>query len=641
VQNVRDMAAPTREAFGPFAEQAGGDDVFRVRLARHFADFYEPFARLYGADPRFADGLDAVADAMAAAYAAREPRLRRLDYEREITPDWFQRQTQAGYIAYADRFAGTLEGVRARLPYVRELGLSYLHLMPLLRSRPGESDGGYAVADYRDVEPALGTMQDLRTLSAALHDEGMSLCVDLVINHTAREHEWAQRAIAGDPAFRDFYLTYPDRTEPDAFERTLPLVFPDFKPSNFTWSEELGRWVWTTFNAWQWDLDYANPAVFAAMLENLLHLANAGVDVLRLDAVPFMWKRLGTNCQNQPEVHELLQAYRAIVRTVAPAVAFKAEAIVSPHDLVGYLGLGRHAGRECDLAYHNSLMVLLWSTLATRRVELMTRTLRAMPVAPTGSTWITYVRCHDDIGWAITEDNAGAVGEDAHEHRKFLVRYYQGDFWESFARGAVFQPEFNGEGRTSGSAASLAGLEAALAAGDETAVDLAVRRILLLYAVAFSYGGIPLVYMGDEVGLLNDYGHRDDPERAADNRWLHRPWMDWEAAERRHVPGTIEARLFEGLRRMAEARRGCVALHGAGTVEAFGTGNPHVFAYRRDHLGTTFLALANFSEHEQPVAAVQQGLRIDDGRLISPARPPRRAGDHAILEPYGFVWLEY
>ena len=266
--------------------------------------------------------------------------------------------------------------MRERLPYIRELGLSYLHLMPLLRSRAGENDGGYAVADYRAVEPALGTTDDLRRLSAALHDEGMTLCIDLVINHTAREHDWAQRATAGDAAFRDFYLTYPDRTKPDAFERTLPLVFPDFKPSNFTWSEALGRWVWTTFNEWQWDLDYANPAVFAAMLENLLFLANAGVDVLRLDAVPFMWKRLGTNCQNQPEVHELLQAYRAIVRVVAPAMAFKAEAIVSPHDLVGYLGTGRHAGRECDLAYHNSLMVLLWSTLATRRVDLMTRTLR-------------------------------------------------------------------------------------------------------------------------------------------------------------------------------------------------------------------------------------------------------------------------
>jgi amylosucrase len=637
VQNVRDMAAPTREAFASFAELAGGDHVFQVRLARHFADFYEPLRRLYGEDAR----LEAVAGTMAEAYAAREERLRRLDYEREITPDWFQRQSQAGYIAYADRFAGTLAGVRERLPYIRELGLSYLHLMPLLRSRPGENDGGYAVADYRAVEPALGTMDDLRGLSAALHDEGMSLCIDLVINHTAREHDWAQRATAGDATFRDFYLTYPDRTKPDAFERTLPLVFPDFKPSNFTWSEELGRWVWTTFNEWQWDLDYANPAVFAAMLENLLFLANAGVDVLRLDAVPFMWKRLGTNCQNQPEVHELLQAYRAIVRVVAPAMAFKAEAIVSPHDLVGYLGMGRHAGRECDLAYHNSLMVLLWSTLATRRVDLMTSTLRAMPVAPTGSTWITYVRCHDDIGWAITEDNAAAAGEDAHEHRKFLVRYYQGHFWESFARGAVFQPEFNGEGRTSGTAASLAGLEAALAAGDEQAVDLAVRRILLLYGVAFSYGGIPLVYMGDEIGLLNDYGHRDDPERAADNRWLHRPWMDWEAAERRQEPGSVEARLFEGLRAMASARRSCVALHGAGSVEPLRTGNPHVFGYRRDHLGRTFLALANFSEHEQPVAAVQHGLRIDDGLLVSRGRPPRRAGDQAILEPYGFLWLDY
>ena len=247
--------------------------------------------------------------------------------------------------------------------------------MPVLRARPEPNDGGYAVADYGAIEPALGTMDDLRALAAELRAHGMALCVDVVLNHTAQEHAWARAALAGDPAKLAFYRTFPDRTEPDAYERTLPEVFPDIAPGSFTWVPGLGRWVWTTFNTYQWDLDYTNPAVFRAMAEVVLELADAGVDVLRLDAVPFLWKRIGTDCQNQPEVHELLQALRAVARIAAPAVGFKAEAIVAPRQLVTYLGTGRHQAKECDLAYNNVLMALLWSALASGRVALMTHVL--------------------------------------------------------------------------------------------------------------------------------------------------------------------------------------------------------------------------------------------------------------------------
>ena len=454
--------------------------------------------------PRFPEAWDALLDAIAASAAARDPELRTLDHEREITPDWLHREQAVGYVAYVDRFAGTLQGVRERVGYLRELGVTYLHLMPLLRTRPEPNDGGYAVTDYGAVEPALGTMRDLRELASDLRAEGMALCVDVVLNHTAREHPWAVAARAGDPRRLAFYRTFADRTEPDAYERTLPEVFPDTAPGSFTWDEELGRWVWTTFNAYQWDLDHANPEVFVAMAQAMLGLASAGVDVLRLDAVPFLWKRLGTNCQNQPEVHDLLQAYRAVLRIAAPAVAFKAEAIVAPRDLVGYLGVGRHLGMECDLAYHNVLMVLLWSSLATRRVALLARTIAAMPPVPPGAGWLTYVRCHDDIGWAITDEDARSVGEDAHLHRRFLTEFYAGDFPGSFARGARFQPQPDGEARISGSAASLAGLERALQDGDALDEELAIRRLLVLYAVAFAFGGLPLVYMGDELALRND-----------------------------------------------------------------------------------------------------------------------------------------
>jgi amylosucrase len=338
----------------------------------------------------------------------------------------------------------------------------------------------------------------------------------------------------------------------------------------------------------------------------MLGLATAGVDVLRLDAVPFLWKRMGTSSQNQPEVHELLAAFRAVLRIAAPAVAFKAEAIVSPRELVAYLGVGRHEGEECDLAYHNALMVLMWSSLASQRVALLTRTLQSMPPTPPNAGWATYVRCHDDIGWAITDEDAHAVGEDAALHRRFLSDFYAGDFPGSFARGERFQAQDDGEARISGTTASLAGV-----AADP---DLGVRRVLLLYAVAFAFGGLPLIYMGDELALANDDSYHDDPDRAADNRWMHRPPMDWDAAARRHDAATVEGRLWAGLRELVALRARTRAAHAYGAREPFWTGNDHVFGLRREHAGATLTLLANFS----PV--------------------PQSAGDVA-LEPYGYAWL--
>jgi amylosucrase len=618
MQNVHAMRPEVRADFDAALGVVDGDAAFHLRFERFFTELRDPLFALYGGDPRFGPAWDALLRAIAATAAARAPELRLLDHEREITPDWLQREQAVGYVTYVDRFAGTLAGVRERLPYLRELGVTYLHLMPLLRARPAPNDGGYAVVDYGAVEPALGTMDDLRALAAELRRRGMALCIDVVLNHTAAEHPWTARP--------GVHLTFPDRTEPDAYERTLPEVFPDTAPGNFTLVD--GRWVWTTFNAFQWDLDYRNPEVFAAMTQAMLALANVGVDVLRLDAAPFLWKRLGTNCQNQPEVHELLQAFRAALRIAAPAVAFKAEAIVAPRDLVPYLGLGKHEGKECDLAYHNVLMVLLWSALASGRATLLTSALRAMPQVPPGAGWVTYVRCHDDIGWAITEEDAARVGEDAHLHRKFLSDFYAGEFPGTFARGARFQFEpQSGEARTSGSTASLAGLESA---SDAVAVDLAIRRILLLYAIAFAHGGLPLIYMGDELGLLNDPAGRQH----ADNRWMHRPFMDWAAAERRHDPATVEGRLWAGLRRLIAARRATRAIHVQGRSEARFTDNDHVFSLAREQAGERLLVVANFTAVPQPVT-----LDADESAAEVDGRPLQRDGASVVLAPYQHLWV--
>ena len=630
VQNLHAMREAVRADYEHALRVVSGDDAFAVRFERFFTELRDPLVALYGKDPRFAAAWERLLLAITACAAARSRELRMLDHEREVTPDWLQREQAIGYVTYVDRFAGTLNGVRKRLPYLRELGITYLHLMPLLAARPAPNDGGYAVIDYGAVDPKLGTMDDLRALASELRAAGMALCIDIVLNHVAAEHPWAR-----DGAM---LLTFPDRSQPDAFERTLPDVFPQTAPGSFTWSDEHRRWVWTTFNPYQWDLDYTNPDVFVAMAHAMLGLAEVGVDVLRLDAAPFLWKRLGTNCQNQPEVHELLQAFRACMRIAAPAVAFKAEAIVAPRDLVAYLGTGKHEGKECDLAYHNVLMVLLWSALASGRVELLTSTLLAMPPVPPGAGWVTYVRCHDDIGWAITPEDAARAGEDAYLHRRFLADWYSGEFPGSFARGARFQPDpHTGEARTSGTCASLAGLESA---SDPVALELAVRRVLLLHAIAFAHGGLPLIYMGDELGLLNDWSFLGEEDKADDNRWMHRPRMDWERASRRSDPSTVEGRLFAGFQRLVAARRATRAIHVQGVVEPIWTGNDHVFGLCRAQAGERLLVLGNFTADPQRVAlSALRGFVVDASAGEVDGRAVERDGDFVVLAPYQHLWL--
>ena len=433
--------------------------TFALRLDRYWPDLEAAVTEVHP-DPEVAGALlTRLVRAAAAAYAERPADLHQLDQRRLLTPDWLQQPGMFGYACYADRFAGDLKGVAKHLDHLEDLGVTYLHLMPLLQPREGDNDGGYAVQDYRAVRPDLGTTDDLRDLATTLRGQGISLVIDLVLNHVAREHDWAVRARAGEPAYRDYFHVFPDRDLPDPYERTLPEVFPDFAPGSFTWDDELEGWVWTTFNEWQWDLNWANPAVLAEFAEIILWLANLGVEVFRLDAIAFLWKRMGTTCQNQPEVHAITQALHALTRIAAPAVAFKAEAIVGPRDLVQYLGTGRHAGRVSDLAYHNSLMVQTWSMLATGNTILARHALGALPATPGTGTWITYARCHDDIGWAIDDSDAHAAGVTGPGHRHFLSDWYAGTFPGSWAEGLVFQanPE-TGDQRISGTAASLAGL---------------------------------------------------------------------------------------------------------------------------------------------------------------------------------------
>jgi len=609
--------------------------VFTRRLEANFASLFRLLLQLYGQQYDFFYHLEDILATALRMWLARPPDLKALDAAREANPHWFQSQHMLGGVCYVDLFAGDLPGMKARVPYFKELGLTYLHLMPPFRTPLGNSDGGYAVSSYREVNPALGTIDQLAGLAGELRRSGISLVLDFVFNHTSDEHEWALRALAGEEEFQDYYRMYPDRQMPDAYEAHLREIFPDEHPGAFSYRPGIRKWVWTTFHTFQWDLNYANPVVFNRMAEEMLYLANAGVEVLRLDAVAFIWKELGTNCENLLEAHLLIQAYNAPLRIAAPALLFKSEAIVHPDEVVKYI-----RPVECQLSYNPLVMALLWNSLATREVNLLREALRDRFKIPSGCAWVNYVRSHDDIGWTFSDEDAARLGINAYDHRRFLNAFYTGRFEGSFARGLPFQenPE-TGDARISGTCASLAGLEKALREETLAEVELAVRRILLLHCIILTIGGIPLIYLGDEIGALNDYTYREDPVKSSDTRWVHRPYADRERIARRNMEESIEGRIYLPLRRLIELRK----RHGVfatGEMADIDTGNEHVLGYVRVHDGERVLVLVNFTEHEQAVAGNRLRLyglsyaftELVSGAAISP-------NQDLVLEAYRFVWL--
>lgn len=632
----RAIAADVLAEFSPEARE-----IFDLRLQRWWPDIREGLTALYSSADAQELGTRLVYLA-ACAYRDRDPELRRLDLERQLTPDWLQRPEMVGYAAYTERFAGTLAGVAQQLPYLKELGVTYLHLMPLLTPRDGDNDGGYAVADYRSVRADLGTMDDLRDLTRTLRAQGVSLVLDLVLNHVAAEHDWARRAREGESRYRQYFHIFADRTLPDQYEATLPEIFPDFAPGNFTWDDDLQAWVWTTFNSWQWDVNWTNPDVFSEYADIILYLANAGVEVIRLDAIAFMWKRMGTDCQGQPEVHWITQVLRALARIACPAVAFKAEAIVGPDKLVQYLGTGRFAGKVSDLAYHNTLMVQIWSMLATKDVTLTAHTLRSLPLAPVNATWITYLRCHDDIGWAISDEDAAAVGVTGQGHRVFLSDWYSGHFPGSPARGLTFQYNpVNNDRRISGTAASLIGLEAAAEAGDAEAIDLYVRALRLANAVMLGWGGVPVIWSGDEIAAFNDPDWWREAGHDGDNRWAHRVRLKPECVAQRHDVTSIPGKVFQDLQALVEARRNVPHLHAAVRTYVGDVDDPGVLVTTRPHPLGPFIGLYNVT----PEWRMWPGYRLEQYGLhdafdVLGNCPIERGGDGNFwLRPYAACWL--
>jgi len=610
-------------------------DLFEKRLSHHWERLFALLHQLYGWQYDFFYHLEQIVRTAANSWLARPDDLKSLDGYREWQADWFQSETTVGGVLYVDLFSDKLAKLHEHIVYFKKLGLTYLHLMPLFAVPHGDNDGGYAVSDYRAINPDIGDMVELNQLAGALRNEGIDLVLDFVFNHTSDEHQWAQRAQAGDRHYQAFYHLFDDRDLPDQYQRHLRDIFPTVRHGSFTWHAGMGKWVWTTFNNYQWDLNYANPEVFRAMAEEMLFLANQGVTVLRLDAVAFIWKRLGTDCENQPEAHLIVQAFNTLARIAAPCLLFKSEAIVHPDHVISYV-----RPDECQLSYNPTLMALLWESLATREVKLLAHAVRHRSRLPEGCAWVNYLRCHDDIGWTFDDDDARRMGIDPVGHRRFLNEFYTGRFPGSFAKGLPFQfNPANGDLRVSGTLASLAGLEQALEQEDPQKIEWAVRRINLMRSIMLSAGGIPLIYLGDEWGMLNDYTFLSDPAKAADSRWVHRSKRKWEARDDLTDADTLQWRFFNEMVRLIRIRKQLPAFSNGG-MTVVDSGNPHLFAYLRQGGGLRVLVVNSFSEHPQamPWDYASGHVGKDGGLdLVSSERFP--AGKDIALEGYRFAWL--
>ena len=602
---------------------------FYDRFCRHEAELTQLYRELYHNDMA---AFDRFTDMLYDAYTARPEGLKLMDRAREAHSDWYKGHDLVGMLMYVNAFAGTLQGVREKLDYIEDCGVNYLHLMPLLESPKGRSDGGYAVSDFRKVQQELGTMEDLYALAMDCHERGIAVCLDFVMNHTSEDHEWAKRARAGERDYQDRYFFYEGWDIPNAYEQTVPQVFPTTAPGNFTWCEEARKVVMTTFYPYQWDLNYANPAVFQDMTDNMLNLCNHGVDVVRLDAVPYIWKALGTNCRNLPQVHTLVRMMRMVCEIVCPGTLLLGEVVMEPSKVVPYFGTVDRP--ECHMLYNVTTMATLWHTVATGDVRLLRHQMGQVFALPKEYTFLNYLRCHDDIGWGLDYAFLRQFGQEEVPHKRFLNDYLTGYFPGSTARGELYNDDPRlMDARLCGTTASLCGIEAARQSGNEEALEKAVRLDEMLHAFMFTLSGVPVLYSGDEVGRENDYGYHRDPLKREDSRYLHRGDMDWSLAAQRTDKTTVPGKLFPAIQRMETLRAKHGAFDDGADTWLLDTGNDAVLGIGRYYRGQKLLCVFNFSREKQTAWLKE----TEEYRDLMTGR--KRDAGAVVLPAGGFAWL--
>lgn len=589
-------------AYAEIPENSKLSELFQTRLAANYTLIQDIFFSLYP-EKTHPNSFGKLRELLPELFRKRSRELKLQDLIRLKKGNWYQSGEWVGMQLYVDRFCGDLKTLETKIPYFETLGINFLHLMPITKRPDGPNDGGYSVSSYTEIDPSFGTDKDFRRLTSAFREKGICLMLDFVVNHTSDEFPWAIKAKEGETEFQQYYYTFPDRTLPDLYEESLPEVFPETSPGNFTYSREMDRWVMTVFNSYQWDLNYRNPEVFLSMLTHLVELTNKGVDVVRFDALAFLWKKIGTISQNLPEAHRLISLFRLCLQVVAPGVILLAEAIVAPDEITKYFGTGVLEGNECELAYNATFMACLWNSVATKKTNLLRSSLRDLPPTPTPCSWINYIRCHDDIGLGFDDAQIAAQGWNPQAHRRFLLDYFCQRLDWSPSKGAVFMYNpLTGDGRITGSAASLLGLEKAMESKQDQKINLAVDKILMLYGIILAAPGIPLVYAGDEIGMLNDYSYMEEPDKIMDSRWINRPLHDWKTVSRLSTEKSSASRIYTRLRKMIGLRKKLGLFADEFDLQFHDTGNEHLLAFERmAESPQGVLVLANFDEAPQVI----------------------------------------
>ena len=610
-------------------KKAESDRIFMERLKRHHDELRWLYMELYDNADMFAE----LCSQMKWYYDQRNDKLRKLDAEREAAGEWYRKRDMVGMMMYIDNFAGTIKGVQEKLPYIEKCNVNYIHLMPFLDSPKGRSDGGYAVADFRKVKPELGTMDDLAALAEECHDKGISLCMDFVMNHTSEDHDWARRARQGDGEYMSRYFFYADPSIPQEYEKTVPQVFPTTAPGNFTYLPELGYYVMTTFYPYQWDLNYRNPRVFNEMMYNFLYLANQGMDIIRIDAVPYIWKQLGTNCRNLPQVHTIVRMMRMIGEIVCPGIVLLGEVVMEPDKVAPYFGTVEKP--ECHMLYNVTTMATTWHTVATRDIRLLRKQMDIVCSLPREYTFLNYLRCHDDIGWGLDYDTLKSWGMKEVPHKKYLNDYFQGKTEGSVSRGELYNADpVTGDARFCGTTASMCGIESAGFEQDEQKMNWAITKDVMLHAYMFTQSGIPMLYSGDEIGQVNDYTYKDDPEKAPDSRYIHRGKFNWDLVENIKDTSSVQGRIFGALDHLEKIRRSEAVFDADAQVYTKDYSDQSILWIVRKAGGEELHAVFNFSDYPKtiwmPETAEYMNLltgRSDEVTTVN-------------LPGWGFMWMK-
>lgn len=598
-----------------------------TRFEKHRDELKWLYMELYDNEAMFAE----LCDQMLKFYQERKPELKARDRIKAKNSKWYRNNRMLGMMLYIDNFAGDLNGVRKKLDYVKECNATFIHLMPFLDTVKGKSDGGYAVADFRKVRPDLGTMEDLAALAKECHDRDIDVCMDFVMNHTSNEHEWAKKALAGDGEYMSRYFFYDNPWIPQEFEKTVPQVFPTTAPGNFTWLPQIDHYVMTSFYPYQWDLNYANPRVFNEMMYNYLFFANQGMDIIRIDAVPYIWKKLGTSCRNLKEVHTIVRMMRMIGEIVCPAVALLGEVVMEPEKVVPYFGTVEKP--ECHMLYNVTTMATTWHSVAVQGTKLLKKQLDIVNQLPEEYTFLNYLRCHDDIGWGLDYGTLSTWQMGEVPHKKYLNDYFTGRYPGSEGRGELYNDDpVTMDARFCGTAASMCGIESAGFEQNEEKMEKAIRKDLMLHAYMFLQRGLPMIYSGDEIGQVNDYTYKEDPEKQADSRYIHRGKFRWDLAEQRTKKKTVEGQIFQALHKMEELRKKEEILGPDAQVSTWETGDDGVLGLMRRLGGKTLVGIFNFTDQGKEVYFPEPGAYQDllGGRKL--------AEEKVSLPEFGFLW---